>query len=466
MLMITEGAKSLAEAMFGHAQLGDRRRTKRLVDAFDRMCRHPGGSLPTKIASPKDLKALYRLMDCTDVTHEAIIAPLREYTLANIAHCKDDVLILHDGTELNYTSRKSMVEDMGQVGTGAGQGYICHQALAVSAATGRVLGLADQILHCRPQTPKCETLPERRARQSRESRLWITGTLHLPADRRLIDVADQGADTFEFLHHEYHSGRRFVVRAYKPRKVQAGHGGQGAMYWLADYAGRLPELGRFIMDVQPQKHRVARKDAEFLVAGGPLLIHLPHAKCGEYGDRPLPLYVVLVKEVQPPKNEKPIEWLLLTNEPIHKLADAWRVTGWYEKRWIIEEYHKGQKTGVGIEQLQFTSVERLQPAIALVSAVALTLLELRDASRLRDAHTRPATEVVDKEYVEVLSTWRYQEVRMNWSAYDFYYALGRLGGHQNRKNDKRPGWLVLWRGWEKLQAMLTGYHAARRKKCG
>src|SRR3954469_13108992 len=31
-----------------------------------------------------------------------------------------------------------------------------------------------------------------------------------------------------------------------------------------------------------------------------------------------------------------------------------------------------------------------------------------------------------------------------------------LGGHQNRKQDHRPGWLVLWRGWMHLQSMLEG----------
>jgi hypothetical protein len=112
-----------------------------------------------------------------------------------------------------------------------------------------------------------------------------------------------------------------------------------------------------------------------------------------------------------PQGEKPIEWLLLTNEPVQTLADAQRVVEWYERRWIIEEYHKGMKTGCGIEDLQFTAVERLEPAIALLSAVALTLLNLRDVSRRSDAHTRPATAVVAEEYVEVLSLWRHGKTR-------------------------------------------------------
>ena len=33
-------------------------------------------------------------------------------------------------------------------------------------------------------------------------------------------------------------------------------------------------------------------------------------------------------------------------------------------------------------------------------------------------------------------------------------ALGRLGGHQNRKSDGPPGWITLWRGWNQLQQMV------------
>ena len=68
--------------------------------------------------------------------------------------------------------------------------------------------------------------------------------------------------------------------------------------------------------------------------------------------------------------------------------------------------------------------------------------------------------------MKVLSLWRYREIRDDLTIHEFFYALARLGGHQNRKSDHPPGWLVLWRGWTKLQAMLDGYAAAKRRKCG
>jgi hypothetical protein len=460
---------SLGQAIFGHAELGDKRRTARLVETFGMMQRHPGGTLPDKLPSPANLRAFYRLCDCEDVTHAAVVASARQYTLARIAACSGPVLAVHDATELDYTSLKSLCDDLGQIGKGLSRGYICQNVLAVEAETGEVLGLLDQVLHHRDEVPDGETLWAHRERKTRESLLWIHGSKHLPSDPKLIDVADQGSDTFEFLEHEFRSGRRFVVRACKLRKVYAGHEAVGPRCCLKQYAASLPEWGRFTMDVQAQggRHpRKARKDAEFIVRGGPLLVCPPHARHGHHGNQPLPLYVVQVTEVCPPCGEKAIEWTLLTNEPVETFEGAWRVIGWYERRWIVEEFHKAQKTGCRIEDMQFTTVARLEPAIALLSVVAVTLLNLRDASRRPDAKTRRADALLARDYVTVLSLWRYGRACDNLTVHEFFYALARLGGHQNRKRDHRPGWLVLWRGWTKLQAMLDGYDAANSLKCG
>jgi len=460
---------SLGQAIFGNAQLGDRRRTARLVETFDSMQRHPGGTLPDKLASPADLRAFYRLCDCEDVTHAAVIAAARQHTLAQIAACPGPVLVLHDATELDYTSLASLAGDLGQIGQGYSRGYICQNVLAVEAETGNVLGLLDHILHHRDQVPDDETLSEHRERKTRESLLWLHGTEHLPSDTKLVDVADQGADTFEFLEHEFHSGRRFVVRAGKVRQVYAGHEAVGPRLELKEYVHHLPQQGHFTMDVQAQRGRQprkARKDAEFLVRSGPVLVCPPHAKSGNHGDQPLPIHVVLVTEIDPPAGEKAIEWMLFTNEPAPTFEDAWRVVTWYERRWIVEELHKAKKTGCRIEDMQFTTTARLEPAIALLSVVAITLINLRDASRRPDAKTRRATQLLATDYVAVLSIWRYRRKRIDLSIHEFFLALARLGGHQNRKSDHQPGWLVLWRGWTKLQAMLDGYAAANQMRCG
>ena len=47
---------------------------------------------------------------------------------------------------------------------------------------------------------------------------------------------------------------------------------------------------------------------------------------------------------------------------------------------------------------------------------------------------------------------------------EFTLALGRLGGHQNRKGDGLPGWQTLWRGWNQLHAMVS--YELSRSTCG
>lgn len=454
-----------AEAVFGSALLGDQRRTRRLVTLTDQICRHPGGSLPQKLHAPKDLKALYRLCDNQQVTHRALVQAAQQSTLQQIQQHSGDVLILHDGTELDYTSQSALSSQLGQIGKGNRKGYICHNALAVDPHTREVFGLAGQILHHRVKAPKKETQQQRRQRESRESRLWVKGAEDLPADRRLVDVCDQGSDTFEFLEAETHSGRRFVIRSKYSRKIQVGHDPAARFDRLREYLRGLPAMGGRVADLQAHKNRQKRR-ARLLVSAAAVLVHRPHAKAGNHGDEPLKMWAVRVWEVHTPKGEKPVEWFLLTNEPVTTLADADRVMKWYQLRWIIEEYHKAMKTGCSMEQLQFRTIDRLEPMIGVLSVVATTLLNLRAAAEHPQAKTRKATTLFSIEYIEVLSAWRWGSVRHRITIHEFFFALARLGGHQNRKSDKRPGWLILWRGWSLLQAMVDGAEAIQSKKCG
>ncbi len=481
MIFNSDSNQSFGEMHFGNALLGDKRRTERLVQCADALCRHPGGTLPDKLHSPADLKAFYRLCDCPAVSHQAVMAPHRERTLQIIQTMRRPILILHDATELDYTTHRSL-SGLGQIGNGKHRGYICQNSLAVDPKTREVVGLTNQVLHHRVHVPKGETDAQRRDRKTRESRLWLHGTKGLPSRRQLIDVCDQGADTFEFLQHECYSGRRFVIRSAYNRGILAGHEDTNCQSsHIRTYAKRLPALGERTVKVtskmvtkSPKKkgkkktHRRKARTATVRISAAPIQVKPPSGvKTGDYEKVPITVWVIRVWEVNPPRGQERLEWFLLTNEPVESFEDACRVVQWYECRWIIEEYHKAMKTGCGIENPQFETEDRLQPSIALISVVALTLLSLRDASRRPDAKKHLATDLISSDYVEVLSLWRHKQIKNDWTVHDFFYALARLGGHQNRKHDKQPGWLVLWRGWNKLQFMLDGMRAAKlMKRCG
>ena len=88
---------------------------------------------------------------------------------------------------------------------------------------------------------------------------------------------------------------------------------------------------------------------------------------------PVCLWVLRVWEIVPPAGQKRLEWSLLTNHPVNTFDDVYKVVCRYEKRWVLEKYHKCLKTGMGIESFQFTSTDRLEPAIALTSIIAIAL---------------------------------------------------------------------------------------------
>ncbi|MFH1109068.1 MAG: transposase DNA-binding-containing protein [Planctomycetota bacterium] len=95
---------------FGAAQLGDRRRTGRLVQTVDRTLSRPGGTLPDKLQNPAELKGLYRLADAEEVTHAAVLEAHRQPTLERMRAWEGDVLIVHDTTDTTPTTRRPALE--------------------------------------------------------------------------------------------------------------------------------------------------------------------------------------------------------------------------------------------------------------------------------------------------------------------------------------------------------------------
>jgi hypothetical protein len=465
-----DDTRTWGEKNFGAARLGDKRRTRSLVDLADRVLAHPRGSLPEKFSDPNALLRCYRLMNSPHVTHQAVLEPHRQLTLDKVRQRQGGVvLFLSDVTELDFSGKLSLHEYLGQLSCSRQRGYLCLNVLAVDPTTREAIGLVNQILHLRPEVPDDETQTQKRQRQNRESRLWLTAVTDLPAappDSLWVDVIDAAADTFEFEDFEDLRGRKYVVRSAQDRRIVIGHQEQRLRRLddsppLLGHVRGLPAAASRVLQV-PARDGHAARETVVSVSFAAVQLRPPMDRRGEYRNAPVAVWVVRVWEENPPAGQEAIEWVLLTNVEVQTLEQAWQIADWYGCRWVVEELHKGQKTGCSIEAPQFTTVEAMQPMIALLSVVAVALLNLRDMSRREETKDRPAEEVVSAEYVEVLSAWRYAEVRA-LSVREFYLALARLGGHLNRRKDHPPGWIVLWRGWMKLQLLCEGARLAKER---
>ena len=465
---------SFGELHFGSARLGDSRRTRRLVKVADRIMEHPGGSLPQKMSNWSELMGLYRLVEADQVTHAAVIEAHCRRTRQLAEEVGGVVLRLHDTTELDYTHVPALHEQLGSVGDGYGRGFQCHNSVAVTPQR-EVLGLCSQILHKRRDVPKGETAREKREHPQRESRLWPLGVAasgDALANGQWVEITDRGADTFEFLDALHRDDRRYVIRCARDRALAGDdHVAADRIHrYLLEYTRDLPTLGTRAIDVKRQQktRRKQQRDARTAtvrIAAGPVSIRPPHWACGDHGDQPLDLWVVHVMEVDPPAGVAGLEWILLTNVAVETFEQAKERVDWYGCRPLVEELHKGMKTGCQIEQMQFEHVERLEPMIGLLSIVAAVLLQLRQAARAKDADITPATDLLPPLFVAVLAGWRYKDPKRPMSVLEFTMALARRGGHLNRKGDGFPGWLTLWRGWEALRMMVQGAQAILEKRC-
>jgi len=458
------------EIHFGKAPLGDVRRVRRLVMLAERMAQRPGQSLPIQVQDQAAYQGLLGLVRHVKVTHATVLQTHIDRTCSLIRHHPDVVLIIHDTTELDLSSHKSL-QEVGQIGDGGGQGYQCHNSLAIVADTGEVLGLANQILHIRADVPPKESVAAKRERETRESLLWVKGCAAVQArcaafgpaceGHLEVDVFDRGGDTFENLDAQDAAQRTYVCRSSHNRGIYLGHADESREGLLHDYARSLPQAGQRLVavpareakpaqDGKPARPAAAARVATVAVAFAAVQLKAPHVKRGKHRNGSLKVWVVRVWEIDPPADVEPLEWLLLSNGAVTTHAAACRVIAWYESRWTIEDYHKGQKTGCAIEKPQFTKEERLEPVIALLSVIAVWLLGLRWLSRQQGLKDYPAVAVVPPAYVAVLSVSQGQGRRLDMTAYEFFLGVARLGGYDYYRKGRPPGWLVLWRGWGQL----------------
>src|SRR5262249_4895664 len=159
-----------AQMEFGSAQLGDQRRTKRLVSVAQHLARNPGGRLPQAFPQWDQLKAAYRFFSQPHVGYEELVRAHWERTRA-LCREPGEYLLIEDTSELDYTHHP-LTAGLGSIGNGAGRGMLLHSTLAVKVEAwdldqrpeGVAVGLFGQ--HC-----WCRQGPARRGRERWRKRM-------------------------------------------------------------------------------------------------------------------------------------------------------------------------------------------------------------------------------------------------------------------------------------------------------
>lgn len=455
-----------AQKEFGFAQLGDKRRNKRLVTVAKQLAESPGGTLPQAFPDWGELKAAYRLLAGSAVSHETVLTPHFERTRETCRQ-SGEYLIIEDTTDLDYSTHHA-TEDLGRIGDGRGRGFELHTALAVrvegwngSQPHGTLIGLMDQVcLRSRP-APKGESRRERLSR-SRKSQRWARSLRHAgaaPQDSRWIFIADREADFYEPMLTCQQHGVDFIIRAYQMRRLadQSGH--------LTDALAKPSLIAEDTVELRTrpgQPARVAKVEMRHAAVDldGPW-------RPGGWQPPLRGLTVLEVKEIDPPATVKdPLHWVLLTSLSCTTVLDLQRIVGRYTARWWIEEYHKALKTGCGVEESQLASADKLEALIGILAVVAVRLLNTKLLARSRP-QSFEAREQLGPEVVAMLEA-KQSVPKEGWNNNNVLVAIAKLGGFLGRKNDGSPGWQTIWRGWQRLMWMCQGAETLiqRENKCG
>lgn len=444
-----------ARAEFGGCDLGDRRRVERAVAYAEQAVSHPDGSTPEQTESWGDCKAAYRLFNCEEVTFSRLAQPHWQRTRAA---AQGVVLLIDDTTETDYGCSSSVV-GLGQTGNGGGWGFYLHSSLMVEAGSERILGLAGGEIFLRRVRDQKENSRQRRNRPRPQSEVWgrVIEQVGRPANGvRYVHVCDRGADNLEVFSRLLPLKCGWVIRAsHLKRRVRTM---TGTSCSLDESCAQAKLQGRFSLPLRQTDSSAARTATLEVRVTRCWLPRPQHATpwLKRTGLGAIASTVIEVREVSVPERLSPLRWVLFTDEHVETLDDARRIIGYYEQRWLIEEFHKALKTGCRLESRQYQTRARLEALTGLLSVVAVRLVQLKHAAK--EKPDEPAEIRVPREWLTMLRCLRKRPII---SIRDFVRELAGLGGFLMRKSDGDPGWITLWRGLDKLILCLRG-HLARK----
>jgi hypothetical protein len=433
------------------------------------LAQNPNGTLPTTFTNWRDLRAAYRLFAESDVTHDAIVAPHTQ-RVAQACQVSGEYLLIEDTTTLSFNTHPATA-DLGPVNDQDGRGFLVHNTLALHVAgwdrdqvpTVTVLGLAGQRCWSRPKValkPKQKAKAGRLAR-TRESARWMASLAawpQAPAGVRWIYVADRESDIYEVFERCAARDADWVIRAAQARALLAED------HSVLAAVAQAPVRGDLSVELRARPGQPART-MRMVLRACTVTLRGPWRPGRQLAPRTQ--QVVEVREVDPPAGIKPMVWVLLTSLPIRTLAQIKRIVGCYTQRWLIEEFHKALKTGTQVETSQLATGRALQALAAVLSLVALRLLETKLYARaFPDQPVRPGQ--FAPELIRLLAA-RVGRPHGGWTQRTVWRGIARCGGFLARRGDGEPGWITIWRGWRSLLTMVEGvvlYRKSGGKKWG
>lgn len=452
------------------ADLHDKRLTNRLKEVLTQLGGHPTASIPAACGGHAEMTAAYRLFDNERATFEAILQPHFEATRKRMGDYAV-VVTVQDTSEIDMTRPAQKVVGAGPMDGGARWGAFLHP-LHVFTPDGTPLGTLRALTWTREEGPaKCASLSRRQRAvmpvEEKESYRWIA-MLRCACEEakrcpstQMVCVADSEADIYELLAEACHESQSvdWIVRACQNRALQQESGEESEACYVREYVRAQAVLCTHTIAVRGREAKVScetrgrrqprqSRQADMEVRAARVTLRPPWR-----ADRDLPaisVNVVLVREVNPPDNDEPVEWLLLTSLPVDNQEQVRQVIQYYCVRWMIEVYFRVLKSGCRVEERRFEHIDRMLSCLAVYMIVAWRTLYV---CRLGRGCPDVSCETVF-EPAEWKSVWKVVQQTDPPSvpprlAY-MVRLVAQLGGYVNRARPDPPGPQTVWIGLQRM----------------
>lgn len=402
--------------------------------------------------------AMHRFLSAPSVTCTEMLQTLAQRTAGAAAGRR--IVVAQDTTEINFAGRQANRRGLGAGGDGVSDGFFIHPLIAIDSETEAVLGLLDAQIWTRDDAIEAVAYRQRRF-EDRESIRWLRG-----ADRAaewatdaasVVVVADRESDIYSCF------ARRparidLIVRAAQDRALIEGAS-------LFARSATWPELTRMQVKVAPRRVGDPGRIATVALRAGPVTLMRPRHGFSKTDPKTVSLTLVEAREVNPPANEPPLLWRLLTSIEVGDAEAAREIVRLYRLRWRIEQTFRALKSdGMRLEETQMHDARRLFKLAVIGLAAACRTIQLVDA---RDGSPRPATDVIDPALLPATEaigptlegkTERQKNPHPVHSLAWLAWIIARLGGWNCYY--KPPGPKTMRAGWEEFEAMAAGFAIA------
>lgn len=456
-----------AKSEFGRAQLGDVRRTKRLVQMAKAVGAAPSGRVTQVFREMREREGAYDLLQNEHVQLKDVADAMFAATVARAE--TPFVYVAIDGSSLTLTDG-THDKGFGRIGSDnhGGRGLKVMNALAI-APNGTPVGLIAQQYWARAdvETPANKKAKEQRNRARPFSMKEPSRFVEAAQDSvkrfaaggvRAWLVIDRESDNHDIMRRVAELDCHFTFRGNWDRLVAQ----TDAKVTVREALAAQPILGTYEVEIGRTGNRSARtatmnarsKEVE-------LRLRMKHGKGREHRLLVTAVWVTETEVSAKNSNGEPLEWLLYTNVSVQTADDANAVVRGYAYRWRVEEFHRTWKSGTcNAEDMQLRSFETATIWATILAANAVRIERIKYLSR-----TTPdaaATLILRPVEIETLIRLRRiekkEDVVTKPTLQHVTHWIAELGGWIAQNGP--PGAITLSRGLERLGHYTKGFELA------